>query len=265
MNNKTPHSSTILKLAFTQHGTGSEHILVMHDWNGDHTIYDAMIPYLDGSTFTYLFVDLRGYGKSRELTGEYTVSEISADCFRVADELGWQEFHVLGHSMTGMVTQRMSADEPMRIKSAIAVCPISAAGSQLNDEMFGFFSSTTESDDVFCRLIQFVTGGRLSDQWANAKLRQNRETVSPQCRLGYLTMFSSTNFVQDIRGLKTPYFVIIAEYDPGIDEAAMKDSFLAWHPNAELHVVPNSGHYPMQECPPYFASLIEGFLRRQIN
>ena len=71
-------------------GMGSEHVLVLHDWNGDHTNYDLLLDYLDRATFTYAFADLRGYGKSKHLVGEYTVQEISRDCLRLADTLGWQ-------------------------------------------------------------------------------------------------------------------------------------------------------------------------------
>ena len=251
------------RIGYTLHGAGPERVLVMHDWNGDHTTYDPIIPYLDETTFTYAFVDLRGYGKSRDILGEYSVNEISRDCLGVADRLGWRRFHIIGHSMTGMATQRIAADAPSRIKSAIAVCPMSAAGSPATEEALSFFASTTENDDAFRRLIKFVGGG-LSDQWANAKLRQNRETVAPACRAGYLTMFAKANFVEQVRGLETPYLIVIAENDPGLDEAAM-NTFLAWHPNAELLVIQNCGHYPMQERPPYFAMVIENFLRKQIG
>lgn len=127
------------RLGFKQHGSGPEHILVMHDWLGDHTNYDPTLPYLDGARFTYAFVDLRGYGRSIHLTGAYTIDEIAADCISVADHLGWRRFHVVGHSMTGMATQRIAANAPSRIKSAIAVCPISAAGNQLTHEAAAFF------------------------------------------------------------------------------------------------------------------------------
>jgi len=43
----------------------------------------------------------------------------------------------------------------------------------------------------------------------------------------------------------------------------MKHTLLAWHPNAELRVVPDCGHYPMQQHPSYFAGVVEGFLKRQ--
>jgi len=75
-------------------------------------------------------------------------------------------------------------------------------------------------------------------------------------------MFSETDFVADVRGLQTPLLVIIGENDPGLDEAAMEKTFLAWHPNAEVQVIPDCGHYPMQECPPYFATTMEKFLRQ---
>ena len=251
-------------IAYTLFGTGHEHVLVLHDWNGDHTNYDAVLPYLDGTAFTYAFVDLRGYGKSKHITGEYTVGEISRDCIAVADALGWHRFHVLGHSMTGMAAQRIAADVRARVKSAIAACPMSAAGSPAPDEALKFFETTTTDDDAFRRLIKFVTGN-LSPQWAEAKLRQNRATVSPACRAGYLKMFSRSNFVEDVRGLATPFLVIVGTNDPGIDEAAMKTTFLAWHPNAELAIIPNCGHYPMQECPPYFATLVENFLRKNFD
>ncbi len=259
--NNTANKATAANIGATMHGRGPEGVLVMHDWMGDHSTYDAIIPYLDGAAFTYAFVDLRGYGKSKDIAGEYTVDEIARDCIAVADRLGWQRFHLIGHSMTGMATQRISAYAPSRIKSAIAVCPISAAGNRLDEASLKFFASTTQDDDAFRRLIKFISGG-LSDQWAEVKLRQNRETVATACRAGYLKMLTTADFVDEVRGLETPYLVVIGEKDPGLDAAAMKQNFLAWHPNAELSTIPNCAHYPMQECPPYFATVIEAFMRQ---
>ncbi|RQS76905.1 alpha/beta hydrolase [Burkholderia sp. Bp8963] len=199
-------------LGYVQHGTGPDGVMVLHDWLGDHTNYDPLLPYLDTAAFTYVFADLRGYGKSRHLTGACTVDEIAADCVALADRLGWQRFRLIGHSMTGMVTQRVAADAPSRIKSAIAVCPVSAAGNRLGDEARAFFASTIGNDDAF-------------------------------------------------RRLDTRFLVVVGDKDPGLGEDAMKDTFLAWHPNARLRAIPNCGHYPMQEQPPYFATIIEEFLR----
>jgi pimeloyl-ACP methyl ester carboxylesterase len=79
-------------------------------------------------------------------------------------------------------------------------------------------------------------------------------------------MFAKTNFADEVRGLETPYLVMVGENDAdGLNEAAMQETFLAWHPNAELVVMNDCGHYPMQESPPRFATVIENFLRKQIE
>ncbi len=243
-------------------GSGPEHVLVLHDWNGDHASYRSMWPSLDGRHFTYAFVDLRGYGASRGLIGDYTAREIAADCLAVADHLGWARFHLIGHSMTGVAVQRMAVDAPARIISVVGLCPMSAAGSPASDEAREFFLSTAEDDDAFRRLLTFVTGD-LSAAWIEMKLAHNRATVSPAARRGYLDMFWRADFVDEVRGLKTPFLVVVGDKDPGLDVALMRRTFLAWHPNAELRVIPNCGHYPMEECPPYLAGLIERFLGEQ--
>ena len=172
---------------------------------------------------------------------------------------------VLSFGSTGMATQRIALDSPSQVKSAIAVCPVSAAGFPMDNETWDFFSSTTENDDAFLELIELVTGG-LSNQFAKAKLRRNRGASTPDARLGYLSMFSKTNFAEEVRGLETPYLIVVGENDAeGLDEVAMNDTFLSWHPKAELVVIPNCGHYPMQECPPFFATVIENFLRKHIG
>ncbi len=255
------HPSSLL--GFVRHGTGPECVLVLHDWLSDHTSYDPLHPYLDGSAFSYVFADLRGYGTSRHLTGRYTIDEMAQDCLALADHLGWSRFHVIGHSMTGMLTQRMAIDAPARIKRAIALCPLSAAGNPLDQAAYDFFARSGQDDDALLRLLRFVTGDRLSTQWAHHKLKQNREGIAEACRRPYLAMLTQTNFVAEVRGCKTPYLVVIGDHDPGIDAAAMQQTFLAWHPHAELLTIPNCGHYPMQECPPYLAEVIERFLHRE--
>jgi 3-oxoadipate enol-lactonase len=42
----------------------------------------------------------------------------------------------------------------------------------------------------------------------------------------------------------------------------MRDTFMDWHPNSELVVLPNVGHCPMQEMPIYITTLIEAFMHR---
>jgi len=249
------------ELGYGLHGHGPEGVLVLHDWMGDSSNYDPILPYLDRDRFAYAFADLRGYGRSRDIAGAYTVGEIAGDCLALADRLGWTRFHVVGHSMTGMVTERLAVDAPHRVKSAIAVCPVSAAGNRIDAAARQFFASATSDDDAFKRLIALVSGG-LSEGWAAHKLGQNRDRTAPGCRLAYLAMLTQTDFAAEVDGNATPFLVLIGDRDPGLDEAAMKRTFLAWHSNVELRTLTACGHYPMQECPPRFVSAVEEWLSR---
>ncbi|WP_144633661.1 alpha/beta fold hydrolase [Bordetella genomosp. 13] len=255
-----PSSITPAALGYVQYGSGPAHVLVLHDWLGDRANYDAIIPHLDGSAFTYVFADLRGYGSSMHLPGAYTVDEIAADCLALADRLGWQRFYVMGHSMTGLATQRIAADAPERVAGAIAVCAVSAAGKPLDPPSYAFFRAVATDDDAFRRLVGVVAPGLPADQ-VEAKLLRHRQSTAPKSRVPYLDMFVHANFAQAVHGLPTRYLVVAGEHDQGLDVDMMQRTFMVQHPNARLHVMKNCGHYPMQERPREFAELVQGFLR----
>lgn len=255
-----PSRVTPAALGYVQYGSGPVHVLVLHDWLGDRANYDAVIPHLDGGAFTYVFADLRGYGSSMHLPGAYTVQEIAADCLELADRLGWQRFHVLGHSMTGLATQRIAADAPDRVAGAIVVCAISAAGNKLDPQSYAFFRSVATDDEAFRRLVGFVSPGMPADQ-VDAKLQRHRKSTAPKSRIPYLDMFVHADFVDEVAGLPTRYLVVAGGQENGLSVEMMQRTFMAHHPNARLHVMSNAGHYPMQEQPREFAELIQDFLR----
>jgi 3-oxoadipate enol-lactonase len=60
-------------IALKQMRSGKEKVLVMHNRIGDSTSYDSMLPYLNTDEYTYVFVDLRGYSRSKEMPGTYSV------------------------------------------------------------------------------------------------------------------------------------------------------------------------------------------------
>ena len=50
-------------------GSGDRHVLALHGWFGSARGWGSLPDYLDGSAFTYVFPDLRGYGGRRDVTG----------------------------------------------------------------------------------------------------------------------------------------------------------------------------------------------------
>lgn len=81
-------------IGHTLHGHGGEGVIVLHGWFSDYSEFQPLFHCLDVETFTYAFIDYRGYGKSRAIAGEYTIQEIAADALALADHLGWERFHL---------------------------------------------------------------------------------------------------------------------------------------------------------------------------
>lgn len=248
-------------------GQGREKVLVFHDWMGDLANYEPLIRYLDGGAYTYVFADLRGYGRSQNLTGRYSVEEVAADAFRLADELGWKRFHVIGHSMTGMAVQRMAVDDwnsgARRLKSVIAITPVSAGGYPADESVKTFLWDLIHERSLSEQGFSLLTGQRLLPAWARGKTDRHMRTSGEAALKGYYRMWLETDFSREVRqaAVQTPLLVVGGRQDlPGFQEEHLRRTFGAWHPNAEFAFITDAGHYPMQETPVYLASLIERFL-----
>jgi pimeloyl-ACP methyl ester carboxylesterase len=79
-------------------GTGPTTVIVMNDWLCDTSTWDDARAYLDGARFTWVFADLRGYGRSKQLAGQFTLTEAAADVIALADALQCRSFALVGHS-----------------------------------------------------------------------------------------------------------------------------------------------------------------------
>lgn len=243
-------------------GKGPEKVFLLHDWLGDHSNYEPMFPYLDESAFSYALIDLRGYGKSMKLRGEYTVQEAANDVIDLADQIGWEKFHLVGHSMSGMIIQRIAIDVKDRTISCIGLTPAPACGLPLDQETLQFVTTIVDNADACRQFFAFVDGERLSKQWINFKGQRAFETSTPEARAGYLDMWSKTDFADQAKGLEIPFLVVIGEHDREDFNEAVKQFFPAWYPNAELITCKNAGHYVTQEAPVFIASKIEEFIGR---
>jgi 3-oxoadipate enol-lactonase len=98
-------------------GSGPSHVVIMNDWLCDTSTWDGARTYLDGARFTFAFVDLRGYGRSRGRTGAFTLEEAAADVLALADALGWTRFAVVGHSMSTLVALHLAQHHVDRVSA----------------------------------------------------------------------------------------------------------------------------------------------------
>ncbi len=253
-----------MTIAYRTFGRGFEHIIVMHDWFCDSTSYDSIQPYLNTEKFTYVFVDLRGYGRSKGILGECSVEEAADDILQVADVLKYKQFHIIGHSMSGLIAQYIMLKAPERILSCIAITPVPACGSPVPEDVKEFLESgARDNDEIAGQMISLMTSHRYGKQFIDFKVQQWRKSSIAEARVAYLHMFTEANLVERIKGLQTPILVVSGTHDAeGYREPIMRETFRKWYPNVQILALEGTGHYPMQEAPVAIAYTIENFLEK---
>ena len=251
-------------LGYTQVGNGDTKVLVFHGWFGDYSVWQPTFSAMDTEQFTYVFIDYRGYGKSSELGGDYTMREIAADANEVVLSLGWKDLHVVGHSMGGLAMQRfmLDCDDSITVKSAIGVTPVPGTGNGLDEDGWALFEGAVTEDGNRYGILDFTTGGRLSPSWLNGMVKASREQTNEAAYRGYLHAWAKESIVDEVSAINTPMMVCVGEFDGAINAEAMQATYLTWYDGCELEVIRNAGHYPMQETPVYLISKMEPFMAK---
>ena len=245
-------------------GHGPEHVIVMHDWFGDRSTWDPLRPYLTTRLFTYAFVDLRGYGQSRGIEGQYSLEEASTDVLALVQHLRWKRFAVVGHSMSSLVMQRLLQLAPERITRAIGVTPVPPTSLRIDDAMLAMTKKLALAwDDERLHALRDFWGTRLSDAWIELKAKRWGECAERKAVAAYVDMYGRTDISGGARRVTTPMLLVAAEQDaPPFRKAELERTMLPYYPHAEIVTLLESGHYPMQEQPPLMATCMERFLRQ---
>jgi pimeloyl-ACP methyl ester carboxylesterase len=243
-------------------GSGDHRVLVLHGWFGSARGWGLLPEYLDGSRYTYVFMDLRGYGDREQIAGDFTMEEAAGDAVALADELGWDRFSLVGHSMSGQAIQHVLLQAPGRVRRVIGLNAVPATGVPFDDQGWALFSGAAASRENRAMIINFTTGSRLTSSFIDHVVQHSLDHSSAEAFGSYLESWAKTDFSEQVKGNQAAVKLIVGEHDPALSAEVMEQTWLAFYPNAELEVLANAGHYPMFETPAALASSIEEFLGR---
>jgi esterase len=237
-------------------GKGPTRIIAVTGWMGDHRLFEPFVPFIDKERFSFALLDARGYGSRIREEGPYTIEQIASDIVACASQLGWDRFHVVGHSMAGMSAQRLAIDIPDRLVSAILLAPVPASGARIDDQRRELLIAAVHQPDARKKLINTNTGGIRSDEWLEKLRDTSLAGTRPDVLDAYMASWTGKGFADEIRNVRVPVRVIVGEKDPGAVPERLRETIGSWFPNFDLKVLEGCGHYPMWEEPAVFAEAL---------
>jgi len=233
-------------------GSGPEKVFVLHNWFCDNSLYAPILPYIDQSRFTLLFMDLRGYGGAKELAGTYSLQEAGEDVLALAKFLQWEQFHIVSHSMSCMIADWLAKEHPSKMKNIVHISPLTALGP--SQELLLFLEEAAlQGGDRALECLHVLTHRRYSDFVIKKLLDQWHACSHSRARLAYLHMFFHAPKQKKQEDSLIPRLFLLS------DEEYHQHPFTIY-PNAQVAHCKHAGHFLVQEAPLYLASCITQFL-----
>lgn len=249
-----------MPVAHTLVGSGPVKVIALHGWFGSSSGWGMLPDLIDTGAYSYAFMDYRGYGARMDEPGEHTLAEIAADAVTLADELGWDRFALVGHSMGGAAALRAYADVPDRVTAVIGISPVPASGVPFDDAGHALFYGAAGNDANRYAIIDLTTGNRHSATWLNSMVAFSAANSTREAFGAYLPSWSGCDFVDQLPRPTVPVAAVVGEHDPALGAETMRATWLRQVPGCSLHVLENAGHYSMYETPVALITTIEQIL-----
>jgi pimeloyl-ACP methyl ester carboxylesterase len=245
-------------------GSGGHHVVAVHGWFGSAAGWGSLPEWVDQSAYTWAFMDLRGYGGRQDVDGEFTIAEAAADVLAVADDLGWDRFSIVGHSMGAKIGHRVLLDAPDRLRKLVGLNAVPAGEVPFDEQGWALFSGAATNPGNRAAIIDITTGNKLTKTFINYVVQQSLDNSTVEAVGAYLQAWAKSDFSAEAKvDTDTPVKLIVGVNDPAMSADVMEQTWRVSFPDAELTILPDAGHYPMFESPVSLATSIEEFLGRE--
>ncbi|MGE8169389.1 alpha/beta hydrolase [Pseudomonas putida] len=90
-------------------------VIALHGWLDNANSFVHLAPRLSGLRIVALDLAGHGYSAHRPAGAGYTLADYAHDVLRVAEQLGWQRFALLGHSLGAIISVQLAGALPERV------------------------------------------------------------------------------------------------------------------------------------------------------
>lgn len=228
-------------------------LVFLHYWGGAARTWRPVIDRLPGRAT--LAVEARGWGRSRELPGPYTLEQYALDTRAVVADAGVTDYVLVGHSMGGKVAQLVAAERPDGLAGLVLVGPAPARPVVPPEDRERLSHAYDSDETVAAARDTVLTATPLSDE-LKARIVADSRACAPAARLEWPLHGIAQDITGEAGNIEVPVIVVAGEHDRVEPVDVLRANLLPYLNRADLRVVPRSGHLVPLEAPAELASIL---------
>lgn len=257
------------RMAYTEVGHGP-HVVLIHGIPTSSYLWRNVVPLL-ADAFHVVVPDMLGYGDSDKPPGADLSVAAQADYLReLLDGLDINRASLVGHDIGGGVVQIFAAEHPDRGERLVLVDSVAYDSwpdpgiARLKDPAWDQIMETLDLAKGFRKAISrgIVSQSKVTDELVAQFVRpwegvEGRRAYLRAARA--LDNRDTLSRIEQIERIAAPTLILWGDQEvfQNVDYGRRLAGAL---PNARLFVVPNAGHWPMEDKPEEIAQLIHEFL-----
>ena len=263
-----------VKLRADEAGAGGRPLLLVHGFTADADEVGGVLGPLAERGWHAVAPALWGHGRSDRPTdaGAYSFELLAEDVVAVADDLGWDRFALLGHSMGGAIAQLVALDHPERLTAMVLASTFHGPVPGITMELVELGRWVVRESGM-SGLADAMDARRAEDPDSVAAFERLQEArpdyaedsrarlvaTSPDMWMALAPRFvDQEDRLERLARLRIPTAVIVGDLDTTMLEDCRR--LAAAIPGATLAVIAGAGHVPQVEQPDAWWVALSDFL-----
>ena len=249
-------------------------IFLIHGWTLQRGIWESTIRALEDRYYC-IAPDLLGHGASdKPANADYSLEAQANRIFKLADQLGYSRFSIIGHSMGGQIALYIACSlAPQRVDKVVSIGGVvtgrlSEQVEKVNVRTVQLGRNMLAVYDISRSLINFAPiVNRAFRPWfydvksVPVKLWE-ADRLAVTNRAGHISYaetwksIRSINLVKYLHKIRGPVLLIHGENDGvvPVEQAMLAQDTI---PNHQLALIKKCGHFPMYEKPNHYLKALE--------
>lgn len=252
-----------VELHVEQKGQGDLALVFMHFYGGSLRTWGKVIDTLK-EDYACVAYDHRGWGDSDKSAVSYTIKDLADDAQSLIQELGLKRYAVIGHSMGAKAAQLLASRQPEGLEALVLVAPSPPIPQDMPEDMrkaMVRFYDSREGAEIALSNISLLP---LEEQVREMVL-EDMQRSAPLARAAWPEAAMLEDISAQAKKIRVPTLVLAGESDPVDRLDTLQRELLPRIPQAELHVIPRTGHLSPLEVPDQIGRGISRFLAKQLS